>query len=46
MSFEKKHKKQIILVSYLPIVVVEQHDHISPKNYFSQKFLFGLQDHL
>ena len=46
MSFEKKHKKQILLISCLPIVVVEQHNHIFWENDFSQKSLFGLLNHL
>ena len=46
MSFEKKHKKQILVVSCLPTGVVKQHYHISPKNDFSQKSLFDLLNHL
>ena len=37
MSFEKKHKKQILLVSCLPIVVVEQRYHIFPKKWLFTK---------
>ena len=44
--FWKKHEKQILLISCLRTVAVEQHYHISPKNDFSQKSLFGLLNHL
>ena len=44
--FWKKHEKQILLISCLRTAVVEQHYHISPKNDFSQKSLFGLLNHL
>ena len=43
-SFEKNIKNRY-LVPCLPIVVVEQHNHISSINDFSQKSLFGLLNH-
>ena len=45
MCFEK-NKKQILLLSCLPIALAEQHYHISPKNNFSQKSLCCLLNHL
>ena len=45
-EFKKKHEKQKLLVSCLPIAGAEQHYHISPKNDLSQKSLFDLLNHL
>lgn len=45
ISFETKHKKQILRVSCFPIVVVEQYYHISSQKWLFTKILVGLLNH-